>query len=111
VLDLSSIRRYQASKVAIQATKADRDNTRGPGGHQVAKAYLAALRAGTDAETAQSNVELSEALLKQADNLKAAGTGTGIEVTVPAFNSPTTSSGSYFLITRTGGPTCNYLKR
>jgi len=32
-------------------------------------------------ETAQSNVTLAEAVLKQAENQKAAGTGTGIEIT------------------------------
>ena len=47
----------------------------------MAKAYLAALRADADKATAQANVELGEALLEQADRLKSAGTGTGIEVT------------------------------
>ena len=34
-----------------------------------------------DVETEQANVDLAQALLKQAEDLKAAGTGTGIEVT------------------------------
>src|SRR5262249_2393715 len=45
------------------------------------KAYVAALRAQADQETSQANVDLAQALLKQAEDLKTAGTGTGIEVT------------------------------
>jgi outer membrane protein TolC len=48
---------------------------------QVAKAYLAALRTQADTDTAQANVDLAQALLKQAENQKSAGTGTGIDVT------------------------------
>jgi outer membrane protein len=47
----------------------------------VAKAYLAALRADADVEANQANVALAEAVLKQSQNQKDAGTGTGIEVT------------------------------
>ena len=46
---------------------------------QVARAYLAGLRAQTSVETAKANVELSEALVKLAESQKNAGTGTGIE--------------------------------
>jgi outer membrane protein TolC len=81
VFDFSSIRRYQASRIATQAAQSDRDNTVEEVGAQVAKAYLAALRSDADVRTAHANVELSEALLKQAESLKSAGTGTGIEVT------------------------------
>ena len=48
---------------------------------QVARAYLAAVKGDADVETAQANVTLSEALLKQSENEKEAGTGTGIEIT------------------------------
>ena len=81
VFDFSSIRRFQASRIATRAVQSDRDNTAEEVGAQVAKAYLAALRADADVRTAQANVELAQALLKQAENLKSAGTGTGIEVT------------------------------
>jgi outer membrane protein len=81
VFDFSSIRRYQASRIAIQASKSDRANAEDEVGAQVAKTYLAALRANADLATAQANVELAEALLKQAESLKSAGTGTGMEVT------------------------------
>jgi len=39
------------------------------------------VRADTDVETAQANVMLSQAVLTQAENQRAAGTGTGIEIT------------------------------
>jgi outer membrane protein len=81
VFDFSSIRRVQASRIATKAAKSDRDNTEQEVGAQVAKAYLAALKADADSRTAQANVELAQALLKQAESLKSAGTGTGIEVT------------------------------
>ena len=81
VFDFSSIRRYQASKSGVGAARSDLDQTAEQVAAQVARAYLAAVKADTDLETAQANVDLSQALLKQAENEKAAGTGTGIEVT------------------------------
>jgi outer membrane protein TolC len=81
VFDFSSIRRYQASKVAVEAVKADNEGTRDQVTDQVARAYLTGLRAEASLETAKANVELSEALLKLAQSQKAAGTGTGIEIT------------------------------
>ncbi len=47
----------------------------------MARAYLMAIKADADVDTAQSNVTLSQALLVQASNEKTAGTGTGIEIT------------------------------
>jgi outer membrane protein TolC len=81
VFDFSSIRRYQASKVAIEATKADNEGTRDQVTDQVARAYLAALRAQASLDTARANVELSDALVRLAQSQKTAGTGTGIEIT------------------------------
>jgi outer membrane protein len=81
VFDFSTIRRYQASKVAVQATKADNEGTRNQVTDQVARAYLAGLEAQAARDTARANVELSEALLKLAQSQKEAGTGTGIEIT------------------------------
>jgi outer membrane protein len=81
VFDFSSIRRYQASKVAVEAVKADNEGTRDQVTDQVARAYLAGLRAEAALETAKANVELSNALLKLAQSQKAAGTATGIEIT------------------------------
>ena len=81
IFNLSSIRRYQASKAGVEAARADGDSTRDHVASQVAKAYLAALRTEARLEAAQANVELAEALLDLAQNQKAAGTGTGIDVT------------------------------
>lgn len=81
VFDFSTIRRYQASKVAIRAAKAEAQGTRDQVADQVARAYLAAIRAEAVVETATANVRLSEELVRLATNQKSAGTGTGIEVT------------------------------
>ena len=81
VFDLSTYRRFQASKVGVSAARSDVDGSAEQVAAQVARAYLAAVRADADVETAQANVTLSEAVLKQAENQKAAGTGTGIEIT------------------------------
>jgi outer membrane protein TolC len=81
VLDFSNIRRYQSSRAAFRAAKNDRGATDNSVAGTVAKAYLAALRADADVEAYQANVALAEAVLKQAENQRNAGTGTGIEVT------------------------------
>jgi outer membrane protein len=81
VFDFSSIRRYQASRSGVRSSKADRDAADDQIASQVAKAYLAALRSEAQLEAVRADVELADAVLKQAENLKAAGTGTGIEIT------------------------------
>ncbi len=81
VFDFSSIRRYQSSRAAFRAAKSDRSSTDNSVATTVAKAYLAALRANADVEAYQANVGLAEAVLKQSENQKSAGTGTGIDVT------------------------------
>ena len=81
VFDFSSIRRFQASRVAVSAARSDVDSTQEQVAAKVARAYLAAIRSDTDVETAKANVTLSQAVLTQTENQKKAGTGTGIEVT------------------------------
>ena len=81
VFDLSSILRYRGARVMVDATKQDRESTNRQVTDQVARAYLAGLRADAALETAQANVDLSNALLNLARSQKDAGTGTGIEVT------------------------------
>jgi outer membrane protein len=81
VFDLASIRRFKASRAAIRASKDDSGNTNETVSATVAKAYLAALRSDADVEAYQANVSLAEAVLKQSENQKSIGTGTGIEVT------------------------------
>jgi len=81
IFDFASIRRFQASKVNVEAIKADREGTHNQVTDQVARSYLTGVRAEAGLETAQANVDLSEALLKLSRHQKEAGTGTGIEVT------------------------------
>lgn len=81
VFDLSSIRRYQASREALGAARTEEEHAREQVIGEVARAYLAALRAEAGLKAAAANVELAEALLSLAAGQKEAGAGTGIEVT------------------------------
>lgn len=81
VFDFAAIRRLQASKAGIAAARSDSERVGEAVAAQVAKAYMAALKGDADVAAAEANVELAEAVLKQAENQKAAGTGTGIEIT------------------------------
>jgi len=81
VFDMSNIRRFQASRAVVRAAKQDRSNTGDQVSAGVAKAYLNALRSDADLEAAEANVKLSEAVLKQAESQKNAGTSTGLDVT------------------------------
>ncbi len=78
VFDFSSLRRFQASKAAVSAARADSGSAEEQVAAQVARAYMAAVRADADVETAEANITLSEGVLKQAEDQKNAGTGTGI---------------------------------
>ncbi len=81
VFDFGSIRRFQASKVDVSSAKSSVDGAEEQVAAQVARAYLAAVKADADVETAHANVTLSQAVLTQAQNQKNAGVGTGIEIT------------------------------
>ncbi len=81
ILDFSAIRKFQASRSGVVLAQAEDESTRDQTREQVAKAYLAALRARAALEAAESNVGLADALLGLATNQKEAGTGIGIEVT------------------------------
>ena len=81
VFNFSDIRRYKAAKIAATATSSDLQTTRNQVSDQVARAYVATLRADAALETARADVELSNALLRLAEQEKDAGTGTGIEIT------------------------------
>jgi outer membrane protein len=81
IFDFSSIRRYQASRSGLAAAHKDVENADEQVAAQVARTYLAAIKADADVETAQANAKLSQAVLDQANNQKTAGTGTGIEIT------------------------------
>lgn len=81
VLDFASLRRYRAVQAGVETSRAEFEVTRTQVSEQVARAYLAALRADAALEAAEANVALSQALVALASNQKDAGTGTGIEVT------------------------------
>jgi outer membrane protein TolC len=81
ILDVSAFKRLQAAKTAVAASRLDQQATRNVVVDQVARAYLAALRAEARLETQAGNVKLAEALRELADSQRRAGTGTGIEVT------------------------------
>jgi outer membrane protein TolC len=81
IFDFSAIRRFQASRSGISAAKADVDSTDEQVAARVARAYLLAIRADADVESARANMTLSQAVLSQAENQKKAGAGTGIEIT------------------------------
>lgn len=81
LFDLSSIRRFQAAKAGREAAREDDKAARDQTAAEVARAYLAAVRAQAMVETARANVDLGDALLKLAASQKEAGSGTGIDVT------------------------------
>ena len=81
VFDFSAIRRYQAARTNIAVARTDSETTAEQVAAQVARAYLAALKAQVDVEVLKANVTLADAVLQQVTHQKAAGTGTGIEIT------------------------------
>ena len=81
VLDLSALRRYQASKLAISAARQQELATSDSVTADVIRGYLTALRAQDQAVAAEADAELAEALAALARNRKDAGVATGIEVT------------------------------
>ncbi len=81
IFDFSSIRHYQASRAGVSAALSDAAGAKESVAGQVARAYLAAVRADAEVDTAEANVGLSEAILNRAENQKRSGTGTGIEIT------------------------------
>jgi outer membrane protein len=80
VFNLSSIKKFQASRAGISQAEAELESAQDKTRDLAARAYLAALRTDASVEMAQANVLLSEALVKLASDRKAAGTSTGIEV-------------------------------
>jgi outer membrane protein len=81
LLDLSAIRRFQASRAALRGLEREQGAVAEQVAAQAAKAYLAAVRAQAEIDAVQANLALAEAVLRQARRLKDAGTGTGIEIT------------------------------
>jgi outer membrane protein TolC len=81
LLNAPMIRRFQAARVGANANQAERESTSDQVAAQVARLYLEALRAEASVKTAQANVTLAEALLKDASDQQAAGTGIAVATT------------------------------
>ena len=79
VLDLSLWKRYQASRSAVDASKADSLSTREQVILLVVSQYIGTLRAVASVEASKSRVELAQALYDQAADLQKEGVGTGID--------------------------------
>jgi outer membrane protein TolC/ABC-type transporter Mla MlaB component len=79
VFDLTLFRRYQASRNAANASKADSLSTREQVILLVVSQYIGTLRSIADVQASQSRVDLAQALFNQAADLKKEGVGTGID--------------------------------
>ena len=81
IFNLSSTRRFQASRSAVLAAKSEEENVQDKVASQVARSYLEALRNRARLDAARANLDLAVALANLAESQRAAGTGTRIEVT------------------------------
>jgi outer membrane protein TolC len=81
VFDFSVITRYKAAKERQALAKVEDEVARNQVADQVSKAYLHAVRADAAVEAGNAAVKLAESLARLANSQKAAGTGTGIEIT------------------------------
>lgn len=80
-LDLSAWTRYRAAGSRLRAATLEEQAARNRAAAETVRAYTALQRAGQMVETARANVALAERLLRLAKSRKAAGAGTGIEIT------------------------------
>jgi outer membrane protein TolC len=81
LFDLSTMRRFQSARAGTEAVRQESKEAKDKTAAEVARAYLAAVRAQALVQTAQANVSLSDALRRLAVSQKESGAGTGIEVT------------------------------
>lgn len=81
VLDLSAWARYKAAGSRLKAAGLEQQAARNQAAAVVVRAYTNLQRAHQQIETARANVELAERLRRLAESRKAAGAGTGIEIT------------------------------
>ena len=79
LFDLTLFRRYQASRHAANAGKADSLSTREQVILLVVSQYIGTLRSIADVQASQSRVDLAQALYNQAADLQKEGVGTGID--------------------------------
>ena len=79
IFDLNLFRKYQASRNAANASKADSLSTREQVILLVVSQYIGTLRSLADVQASQSRVDLAQALYDQAADLQKEGVGTGID--------------------------------
>ncbi|HKS08637.1 MAG TPA: TolC family protein [Pyrinomonadaceae bacterium] len=80
IFDLSAIRNYQAGSAAVRTAELQEALAREQVASGTGLIYLEALRADRAVVAAQANVELAQALLKQAQDQRNAGVATGVDV-------------------------------
>jgi outer membrane protein len=81
VFNLSSIRRYQASRKGVRLAEDEREAARDQIRDRIARVYLSLVKAQAGEDAARASVALAERLLELAEDQKSAGAGTGIEIT------------------------------
>jgi len=81
IFDLSAIRNYQSSRAGLRVSEFQERVAREQVSEATALTYLEALRTTRNVTSAQANVELATTLLKLAQDQRAAGVATGVDVT------------------------------
>lgn len=81
IFNLSAIRNYQAGRATERIAELQEQLAREQVASGTALVYLEALRAERSVAAAQANVDLAQALLKLAEDQRAAGVATGVDVT------------------------------
>lgn len=81
VFNLSSIQNYKAARTGIRTATAESAHTQEQVASQVARTYLVAVRADAAIEAIEAQISLAKAVVRQTEAVKAAGMGTGIEIT------------------------------
>ncbi|GAB4237131.1 MAG: TolC family outer membrane protein [Acidobacteriota bacterium] len=81
LFDAAAWRQYQAADRRTEAARESERSVRDTVAAEAAVLYLDALQARASLEAAQADVALAEELLRLAEDQKAAGTGTAIDVT------------------------------
>jgi outer membrane protein TolC len=81
VFDLSALKNYKAGRAGVRVAEYEERLAREQVASGTALVYLEALRAGRAVEAARANVELAGTLVKLAEDQRAAGVATGVDVT------------------------------
>jgi outer membrane protein len=81
IFDLSAIRNYQSSREGVRVSEFQERLARQQVAEVTALTYLEVLRTARNVTSAQANIDLANALLKLAQDQRAAGVATGVDVT------------------------------